>query len=177
MFPSHIQAMIDTITDQYDASQQESFESGDYDYLLSGHEVDVKACLANFEANYRAATIGLQEFDDLEASEIRRLLGDDLLWSLIVDTSKTLAIHDFYIQWNEINSFHIGEFHHEIDVSSHPDLEAALRAEGIPDESLTAYGLPCERLILKLDPKAFLASAERHLLTAINRQSIKLVRA
>lgn len=174
--PKSITRIIDDIVDRLDDETADCLAS-DYAYYLTD-EADIRECLNNFESNYSSRSIGFIPHDDLTGKEIREALSnDDLLWSLIKNSSEVIALNDIYTQWNEINSLIMGEYDYEIDPTDYPDLAAALAAEGLDQDSILAYGRPCERLILKLDPKAFLEALDLELTPKINRSSIKLVRA
>lgn len=175
-YSKKIQDMINEITDRMDDDCLDHLVGDDYRYYLT-KEVNQKQCLQNFVENYNSCSIGKRKHDDLEASEIREILGDDLTWEFIVLASEVEATNDFYIQWNEMNSFHIGEYEHQIDLEYHPELKAAMVEEGHTDESLLSYGRPCERLILKLDPVEFLKIASKELTARSKRKQLKAVRA
>lgn len=163
--------MIDDITEEYDRIWCDSVDQ--YDYYFDESDSDQQ--IANFVRNYRESSAVVKYcFNDSEdqigAVEIREALGDDdLLVELLLKHSEIEACDDIYIQWNEIDSFIISEWEHQIDVEYHSELNELLNTftddelklfsantyYSVDRESFYSYGRPCERVILKLDAEAF----------------------
>jgi hypothetical protein len=156
------QEIIDEIIESYDQSFVECFESyGAFDI----NNLDKRALLDNFKENYAPKTAGLFELDQVEAHEFLEIMDHDLLAEIIVKSSSEIEV-DIYVQHNEMSSCEIGEHEHQIDICYHDELKEALEVEAAAGDQeaqerlgrgyFLAYGYPCDRMILKLDPKIFL---------------------
>lgn len=175
-WPKHIRSMVDEIVEREDQNWLDNL-SDDYNYLMIGNDSDTDQVLKNFVSNYSSPSIGKVKNDDLTGEELRVLLGDDLLLELIRACSAAEP-SDYYVKWNEIASLTIGEQEYQIDLGYYPELSRALKAEGIDaGESFFAFGSPCDRLIMRLDAKAFLKAANKELKTLKRRSKLQLVRA
>lgn len=156
--------VISELSDQEDKSWLD--QEHDYEYVLEKNEI-----IANFVENYSSKSIGCTKFDDLSAEDIAARVPADVLTQAIL-THSEFEPCDYYIQWNEMGSVGIGEYEYQIDVAdASPDLHKCLAqmtdAEltkfhawtgylRVSRDSFCIYGNPCERLVFKLDPEAFL---------------------
>lgn len=152
-------------------SEDKCFEDriGDYDYLACD---DPKEVLKAFAENYTSRKIGFTDNDELNGHGVlaafRKHLEDNAIASLILEASEVETC-DYYIQWNEVYSASIGEMEYQIDFDDLPDLKALLdaatpeerAAAGVDasdykDGSMLVYGMPCDRIIWKVDPEIIL---------------------
>lgn len=154
-YSKEVQGMIDTIVEDLD----NNWEPDGYIECLED-----SCILECFEENYSSHTIGKHLYDDLIAKEIRKSLkNDELLLELIRANSSEEMDQDYRVQWNEMGSVTIGESEYQLDGEQYPELFTAMGRN--LDCSIHVYGRPCERVILKLDPAAFLKSVAKYLKT------------
>lgn len=151
-------AIIDRITNDHDDFWLDSIEDQVGDCLTG--QSNNEEILKNFELNYSSGSIGIVDFDDLTAEEIRKKIGNDKVLLELLKNSSEILPCDYYIQHNELNSIQIGETEHQIDLCDHEDLQNLLekfpQLKGKNDTHITAFGNPCDRAILKLNVELFL---------------------
>lgn len=144
----------------------EIVESFDRDWLAQNSEMYLDAIEENdviegFKSNYCSPSLGRIKHDDLDAEEILKKLGRSKLLKLIYENSEMVE-SDYYVEHNEMVSIQVGEVESQLDLEFYPDLAEELKREGKDCEgSILVYGNPCDRVILKLDSKAFLKAAAK----------------
>lgn len=93
------------------------------------------------------------EFHGVSRAEIRQL---------IVDSLDRVEPSDFYIKYNEIYSWPVGETEYQVDVVDHSELKQLIdqatddelkQAEISDQKSFLVYGNPCERAVWLVDPE------------------------
>ena len=117
-------AIIDRITNDHDDFWLDSIEDQVGDCLTG--QSNNEEILKNFELNYSSGSIGIVDFDDLTAEEIRKKIGNDKVLLELLKNSSEILPCDYYIQHNELNSIQIGETEHQIDLCDHEDLQNLL---------------------------------------------------
>jgi hypothetical protein len=166
----NLRAEVERIVESCDQTWIENLS--DYTYLLEDHEDEI---IKNFKDNYSSRSIGLIEFDDIDGDEMVAMLLKTItkqaLTALLIDSSECIEC-DYYVQWNEIASVSIGEMEYQVDVENEPTLKVLmaqctdeeLKEAGIKDpDSFLVYGMPCDRLIWKVDPEILLARVAPYL--------------
>jgi desulfoferrodoxin (superoxide reductase-like protein) len=172
-----IQAAVWELVEMYDNDFDPSF------YADCGLDQDADEVLKTFIENYSSRSIGLSEFDTLEADEVlsklKLTLKTETIAELILKHCDLITA-DYYTQWNEMYSVQVGEVEHQIDVEYYPHL-VELIAQATDEElvearaerdSFLAYGNPCDRVIWKLDVEQFFDDSK--IKAALNRSKLKL---
>lgn len=165
-----IKAEIDRITDGFDRDFDETVNEV-FGYLIE--ETDDTDLLKAFERNFSAKRHNDLDFlpetyDEMEDGpallaflEERGVEKETIaVWIRQLSEAETA---DYYIQYNEVHSVQLGEYQYEIDVEYHPELralidratETEIKLAKAQREGFAAYGRPGERVIWKVDAKAF----------------------
>ncbi len=151
-----INNLIDIITSEMDSNLNDDANEHYWDCI------DSNTIVENFLSNYTSRSIGIKNFDELDASQIREKFNDDSKLIDIIQDNSSLEPCDYYTQWNEMASIPMGEIEHTIELEHYPELEQLIRKSksnwAVSSGQLSAMGNPCDRLILKLDVESFLAN-------------------
>jgi hypothetical protein len=161
---SEINDIVDSLDEMFLENRAEAFEEC----------IELDEVPDYFKENYRSNGVGFQPFDHLSSEEILQAaltqLSKEEFGELILKHSTPIEAN-YYVQWNEMFSFIIGEEEYQIDFTPDSRL-ASLIEDCTPEEreelfgknfngrSFYAYGNPCERLIWRLDAKSFLSEIE-----------------
>jgi hypothetical protein len=156
-----IRDAINDITDELDRAFDPSHYDGAFDF-------DHDEVLRSFKDNYNSRSIGVTDFDDLDASEIiskmKLSLKTETIVNIILAHTEIIEA-DYYTQYNEVYSIQVGETEYQLDVCDYDELETLiaeatdeeLKEAGADRDSFCSYGEPCVRVIWKLDAEAFLS--------------------